>query len=133
MITPEQLAKPGSEHSHQTALFCWANQNKHLYPCLEFMNGDSGGMPASSKVAASRMKAAGNKKGFPDIFLPFPTNQYHGLFIELKRPKSEKFKKGVVDQDQKTYMMYLNQVGYLAVVCFGYEQAIVVIEKYLFE
>ena len=35
MITPEQLAKSGTEHGHQAALFCWIALNIDRYPELE--------------------------------------------------------------------------------------------------
>jgi hypothetical protein len=35
--TPEQLAASGSELAHQTALFCWAALNTHLWPELRLL------------------------------------------------------------------------------------------------
>lgn len=87
MIMPEQLAKPGTEHSHQVALFCWANQqvnawraNTHRPGCatdnaladqLSLMFAiPNGGL--RHKATAGNLKAEGVKAGVPDIMLPVP-------------------------------------------------------------
>ena len=140
MITPEQLAKAGTEHAHQTALFCWCNINKHRHEALDFMFAiPNGGL--RDKVTASRLKAEGVRQGVPDIMLPYPkhcpinTNliNFCGLFIEMKRPqdKSKNLTKGRIDKEQERYILYLTRVGYKVVVCYGYEHAIAEIEKYL--
>lgn len=36
---------------------------------------------------ASRLKAEGVKAGVADLFLAIPNNNFHGLFIEMKRQK----------------------------------------------
>lgn len=81
------------------------------------------------------MKAEGVKRGIPDVFLPYPHESpsvpkevkttYHGLYIELKTLK------GRLSKEQKAFLEYANSVGYLAVCCHGYLEAVNIIEGYL--
>jgi len=128
-MNPEQIAKAGTEHAHQAALFCWAQQNQAKYPQLATMFAIPNGGARDGRTAA-RLKVEGVKAGVPDIFLPYPSKQYHGLFIELKRPKSDKKSVGRVDTVQKVWHDYLNENNYLTVVCYGYEQAVELIQVY---
>lgn len=77
---------------------------------------------------AADLKAEGVKAGVPDISLPYPTSRHHGLYIEMKREKG-----GRVSDKQKEWLEYLNSVGYLAVVCKGFEEAKDCILQYLAE
>ena len=61
----------------------------------------------------------------PDICIPVPNSKYHGLYIEMKRKKG-----GRVSQKQKEWIERLNRLGYLAVVCYGADEAIKVVEEY---
>ncbi len=111
-ITPEQLAKAGTEHSHQCALFCWAAIIPELRTMFAIPNGEQ-----RSAVTGARLKAAGVKAGVPDIFLPVARNGKHGLWIELKTIK------GVVSEKQSEWLEQLAQQGYATRVCFGWEMA----------
>lgn len=76
-------------------------------------------------ATAQKFKTMGTKAGFPDLFLFIPNGEYHGLFIELKTSK------GKVSKKQQTMMDKLNAMGYLAVVCYGYHEAVNQIKSYL--
>lgn len=138
-ITPEQLAKAGTEHAHQTAFFCWlyqaANTDSRLAFAFAIPNGGERG-----KVQASRLKAEGVKVGVPDIFIPIPVMQeddyflvvkYCGLWIEMKRPDSEGKKAGLIAGDQLRWQEYLISQEYCHKVAFGYCQAIEYTIEYL--
>lgn len=103
-MTPEQLAAVNAEHSHQRALFAWANVaerigfdlawdertyakgamaqfieggcNRHVaYPVPELRWLHA--IPNGGyrdKVTAGKLKAEGVKRGIPDVFLPLPLN-----------------------------------------------------------
>lgn len=92
---------------------------------LKFLHAIPNGGYRNKKTAAD-MKAEGVKSGVPDIFLPYPLGQYHGLYIEMKRTQG-----GKLSDNQKTWLEYLNAQGYLAVVCRGFEQARDIIINYL--
>jgi len=59
------------------------------------------------------------------LCLPVPRKNYHGLYIEMK------FGNGRTSKDQKEWILNLNNQGYKAVVCNGFEEAKEVIERYL--
>ena len=114
-----------TEAEEQIALFQWAEFAKAQYPELALLfhvpNGGS-----RHQIEAARLKAQGVKPGVPDIFLPVPRGGYHGLFIELKRQKG-----GRLSNNQKIWLTALGGMGYAVYVCFGCEEAIKEIIKYL--
>ncbi len=124
-MTPEQLAKSGSEYSEQSALFCWAALNQNKYPLLKWMFAiPNGGFRFKSE--AGRLKASGVKPGVPDILLPFPKDCWAGLFIEMKRKVASR-----IQDNQYEWMVYLQTVGYRCEFCYGWQEAVKVIEDYL--
>lgn len=72
------------------------------------------------------MRAEGLRRGVPDICLPVARGGYHGLYIELKRLHG-----GRVSPEQLEWIDALNQQGYCACVCKGWEAAAAEIGKYL--
>ena len=116
MITPEQLAKSGTEHGAQAALFCWASMNLVQYPQLRALFAiPNGGL--RHPATAARLAAEGVKKGVPDIMLAVPRNRYSGLFIELKVGTNKPTK------EQQEWLYFLSQSGYCTHVCYGWEEA----------
>jgi len=79
-----------------------------------------------NKREAARLRLEGVKPGWPDILIAWPTKAYHGLFIELKAPKGRPTKL----QIQK--IKDLNEKGYCAGVCYGWEEAATVTSAYLY-
>lgn len=118
MLTPEQIAKAGSETAHQTALMAQAALHRKQYPQLKWLH-------AIPNANSHRMVGEGVRSGIPDVCLPWPNQKYHGLYIELK------IKTGRVSQEQKACLDYLNSVGYRAVICWSWIEAWKVIEDYL--
>lgn len=124
MITPEMLAKSGTEHGCQMAIFCWSNlaEVKKQYPVLQYMfaipNGGWRGM-----IQGAALKAEGVKPGVPDILLPVKRGLWSGLFIELKRPSSGNRPQGKVSSEQQDFIYFLTIQGYKCRVCVGWIQA----------
>lgn len=120
------------EQKIQINIFKWASMNLGKYPELKLLNASQNGAKRSVMNGAISKKA-GLKAGFPDLFLPIARNGYHGLFIELKTIENKKLniKKGKLSQQQKIWINSLNQEGYRAVVCYGFDSAVAEIEKYL--
>jgi hypothetical protein len=63
--------------------------------------------------------------GFPDLQICEPNKWYHGLFIEIKTET------GRATKSQKEWIKALNERGYKAVICKGFEQCKNEIDKYL--
>lgn len=87
-------------------------------------------------VRGARSKAEGIKKGVPDIFLPVASfdkyaNTYSGLFIELKRPKTENKLEGRASKEQCKWAEALEAQSYLVKLCYGWEAAKIVLLDYL--
>lgn len=118
-ISPETLAKTGSEHGEQAALFCWAAEQRRVegYAGLEWMFAVPNGGDRDL-VVASMLKAEGVKSGVSDIMLPEGRGGYFGLFIEMKRADG-----GSASEKQLTFMDHVFKMGYAAVLCHGWLQA----------
>ena len=162
-MTPATLAKSGTEHAHQTALFAyaavaylhgfdvadeWSKTGKlpkrdpdapPKVPALEWFHaipngGSRGDDDKSRKIRGAQLKAEGVRQGVADTFLPWPSGDWHGLYIEMKkpteRPKSETAKGGVSDE-QRRFGEYAKRVGYGWVVCYDWEQAASYLRSYI--
>jgi len=114
MLTPEQIAAPGTEHSQQAALFAWIAQQTD-YPELKLaFSIPNGGH--RDKVTAARLKAEGCKAGVWDIFLPVPRGRWHGLFVEMKVGNNK------LTRYQEDFANKLD-VWYEFVVCYSWDEA----------
>lgn len=67
---------------------------------------------------SGRLRAAGARKGVPDIEVMVPCQGFHGMFVEMKAPGS-----GRPTAEQKARIARLNGRGYRAVVAFGWIEA----------
>lgn len=119
-----------SEHSQQALVIEWAQRHEGKYPELWGLHSSLNGIyiPGPRKVVyriINHMKAEGMKKGVPDLFLPVARRGYHGLFIE------EKTDSGALSQEQKDFLQFANEQGYLDKVCFGYEETVELLQWYL--
>lgn len=127
------------ESQHQVALMRWA-RNRPLHPELypvypnssinDYLIASANG-GARNKREAARMKREGVKAGYPDLTLDIARNGYHGLRIELKKPKVKGQPTSYPSKLQKERIKMLNKAGYLALVCWGWPEAKTVIEDYL--
>lgn len=127
-MTPEQIAKNGSEDAHQMALFAWSALERDKYPMLRWMHAIPNGGDRSARAGA-KMKATGARKGVWDIHLPVPLYEngkfVTGLYIEMKVGKN------YLTSEQKEYKAHLNFYGYETEVCYTWEEARDVILAYL--
>lgn len=128
MISPEQIAKAGTEHAIQAALFCWAAQQKdnRLKMLFAIPNGGE-----RHKVVASKLKAEGVKKGVPDVFLSVGNMFHHGFFIEFKKPKFTNYQNGGCSNDQVRWIDKLTEQGYLCHIHYDWVTAAEALNKYL--
>ena len=84
----------------------------------------AGGM-RTSYLQAIKMKRTGYVKGFPDLFIYEPNQDFHGLAIEMKKEKGS-----VASPEQKSWQEQLRNRGYASYICKGNEEAIKVIDEY---
>lgn len=121
-----------NEHNEQVTFFKWAEHSISKYPMLEYMfaipnGGVRGGSQLQRIINGKKLKNEGVKSGVPDIFLPYPTKGYHGLFIEMK------VKPNKTSENQKKFINFLLRRNYLAIICYSHEEAIQATQKYLLE
>jgi hypothetical protein len=111
-----------TEHQEQVAVITWFRyQHSKFAKCLwAIPNGGVRNIGTSVKL-----KAEGVTAGVPDLFLMIPKKAWHGLFIEMK------IKGGKLSDSQKEFMEIANSLGYLSVVCFGFDDAKNAITAYL--
>lgn len=113
-----------TEEEEQTVVMHWAAMAAGRWPEMRLLfHIPNGGK--RSKSEAVRFRAAGVRSGVPDLFLPCSRGGYHGLWIEMKA------KDGRVSPAQRDMMGRLTAQGYRCVVCFGADEAIAQITKYL--
>ncbi|MFZ5989439.1 MAG: VRR-NUC domain-containing protein [Bacillota bacterium] len=125
-----------TEHSMQSTLFKWARLYARIYPELAYIFA----IPNGAKLPwrrnkkgqrycpeALRLLEEGMKSGVPDIFLPKPKGDWHGLFIEMKRAGNK------VTKEQDEFIDYLVSQKYRCRICFSFEEAQVTILDYLKE
>lgn len=120
-MTPQELAKSGSEHAHQRAYFqallTWSPQVHEL--TFAIPNGGSRGSDAKSRaIQGGRLKAEGVKSGIPDVMCAIPNNGYAGLFLEFKKMSG-----GVVADNQKDYKTLLRSRGYAVFTVYNWQES----------
>lgn len=114
-----------SEDVEQAHLFDWLRitrwRNQPLvawyYHCP---NGGS-----RHPIEAAKLKRMGVKPGVPDVFGAVPANGYHGHFVEMKA------RGGRVRPEQLAMHEQLRADGYRVDVCFGWEEGVRAVERYL--
>ena len=110
-----------SEHKEQCALIKWCDMKGKPYSKI-YANANGG---KRNIVVAKKLKSEGVRPGVPDLFLPVAKRGFHGLYIELKT------KRGKATQQQVDRIAELNEDGYCAVICYGWDAARDQIENYL--
>ena len=68
----------------------------------------------------------GVRGGVPDLVLPVPMGGKHGLFIEMKRADG-----GRLSNNQRLWLGWLNEMGYRAECCHGWQEARDVLAEYM--
>jgi hypothetical protein len=109
-----------SERSEQAALIQWADWQGRVIPEAGLLFAIPNG-----QARPGQPLEPGLRKGVPDLFLPVPRGQYHGLFIELKYGRNRP------SPEQAEWMVRLSQQGYRTAVCYGWMDAKDVILNYL--
>ena len=155
-MTPDQLAKSGSEHGIQRAFVAYCNvaarhgfvsanlwadgflkppfpdvpKSPPVTPLLwlhAIPNGGARGDNAkSSAIRGAQLKAEGLTKGVLDMHLPYPRMPWHGLYIDFKKPK-----KGRAEPEQIDFAKYLLTMGYAYSFETSWRSAVALIKAYI--
>jgi hypothetical protein len=125
-FTPNRGSRgPSVEASHCRALFQWAQMYNEITRDYLIRNETFG---FRLKKTAVNLRREGGKKGIADYFLAFPSNGFHGLWLEMKAPKPYKSN---VSEEQKYWLEKQRSIGYAAHVAYGWEEAARIISEYL--
>ena len=113
------------EHKEQCAVIQWwhmAHKGFGVPETLLFAvpNGGSRHM-----LTAVRLKAEGVRAGVSDLFLAQARYGYNGAFLEMKAPE------GRMSTEQAQFHEYASNAGYATVTCYGADEAIAFIKRYL--
>lgn len=115
------------ESAHQAQVIEWSKwafkANPVRYPHLDMLHCSLNGVKLT-KTQSSIAKGQGMLSGVPDLFLPVPRQNYHGLYIEMKSEK------GRVTENQHWFLTNAEGLGYKTVVCYSANEAISAIQAY---
>ncbi|WP_151753046.1 VRR-NUC domain-containing protein [Acinetobacter soli] len=114
-----------TEDQEQMTVMSWAYRTKFKDGRLSdyLFHIPNGG--SRNIIEATKLKKMGVKAGVPDLQLIVPNGEVHGLWIELKAQK------GKLQPSQQIMIQRLEAQGYMCKVCFGADEAISEIKKYL--
>jgi hypothetical protein len=117
-----------SEHLEQVAVFDLIRANEAKYPFLKWIFAVPNGGSRHPAVAG-KLKAEGVRRGISDIVIPIPMRDgpkiSFGAFCELKVGKNK------CTPEQTEFLAFVAAKGYTTGVCYGADEAIQFIEKYL--
>lgn len=137
-VRGEQMPKPRRgdgtvplEADEQAAVVRWAQDNERRWPELRWLFAVPNG-EYRDKATAARLATQGVKRGVSDLLLLSPRRGadgrvFHGLAIEMKR----RDRSNHLEPEQKDFLAALREAGYLAVCCFGADEAIRTLKHYL--
>ncbi len=129
LITPPvQPKKPKppkrSEHDEQALVIARADALAPSVPALKLLHAIPNG-GHRHKATAGKLKAEGVRRGVPDLCLPVPMGDWHGLYVEMKAQG------GKASPEQLEWHSALRANGYRVELCVGADAAWTVICEYL--
>lgn len=122
----DKLAKSGTEHGHQRALFAWILHPTTLAVipelCVAYAvpNGGKRGI-----VTASKLRAEGVRAGVPDVCVPLARAFCNALYVEMKVGDN------TVQEEQAQFHRALRTTGNAVAVCWSWRAARLCILTYL--
>ena len=114
-----------SEYAEQAELIKWARARGGKIKCLLFLHSSLNG---EALTKGQRIKAirGGLLSGVPDLFLPYPSGSFHGLFIEMKT------RQGRQSIKQRAFQEYVESVSYKYILTRAWHEARDSIIEYLY-
>lgn len=134
------------EEAEQAALVEWAayvsildDDRKPVQLCeliIAIPNGAHlAGDDKQRGMQMGRLIAMGVKPGAADLFVPLARGEWHGLFVELKKPrKAFKYPSDLaraVSPAQEAFGELVGRFRFKHAVCYGFDEARNVIERYI--
>lgn len=113
-----------SESNEQIAAMDWLRLQ---HPDVAEHTMHIGNERKATYYAGYIMKRMGVLKGASDLFLAWPSRDFHGLFIEVKS------RTGKPTPEQLKFINRMLNKGYFALVCYGADEIISTISWYLNE
>lgn len=80
---------------------------------------------ARNQITGAILKAEGVRSGVADLFLSIPNREYHGLYIEMKKPK------GRQQESQKQFQHEVEEQGYRYAICYSLDEFMELVNEYL--
>jgi len=112
-----------TEAQEQEVVIKWSQYAGISAYLIHIPNGGS-----RNYLEACKLKRQGVKAGVSDLFFAYPKNNYHGLWLEIKRRKPLS---SVLSKHQKEWIELMKNVGYKCDVAFGATEAISIISDYI--
>lgn len=111
---------PTEEQEH-LCLMDWIN----LHPLLREITIHIPNEGKRSFYIGKKLVKMGLRAGVSDLFIPYPNNGYHGLWLEVK------CKNGHLTFAQIEWLSKMRKLGYAAETGFGFEACRAIIEDYM--
>jgi hypothetical protein len=112
------------EAQEQRAFFMWLRLHSRQFPELRWVHAIPNGLWLGPKRGAEAVEL-GLTAGVWDIFVPVPSSEYHGLYIELKAGRN-----GLTDE-QAAFRAVLEPQGFRFMVCRSWLEASETVCEYL--
>lgn len=129
------MKRSKEEHKIQCTIIKWRNDCLRANPPLKWLHAIPNGGARDDRTGAM-LKREGVLRGIWDMFLPFPIpgiigDDYHGLYIEVKKPASPSKKEGKLSPNQKEFGQWVRANGYATIVVYSAQSGINAISSYL--
>ncbi len=116
--------KTCSEHQEQAAIKKWCSTQPILKDYFVHIVNEG----KRSIGMGSKFKDAGLRPGVSDNIIPYPVGLLHGFWGEMKRTDGSL---ADLRPNQREWLLRMHDIGYRAVVAFGWEQMKMAIEDYM--
>lgn len=118
-----------TERQEQRALVKWLR----LHPILKDFFCKNNNEGKRTEAQTWHLKLEGLTPGVPDLFIYYPNQTKHGLWLEMKRNMSypPSAKKNASWALQEAFIERVKNVGYAGSFCFGWEDGKKIIEEYM--
>ena len=98
----------------------------YRFPCLRWLHAIPNGVRVAGIGAAVKARREGMTAGIADMFLPYPRDCWHGLYLEFKRGK-----KGRLSKSQEDFRDWCDEFSYKFCVVHSVETGIQILQEYI--